>query len=80
MNIDFDVLDLGCAPGLDEPLGLTVGELLQLTYQVGKSGIDGFDVGWIPNAVAPLHWITVYAILYLLAGLIEGLKKEPRGI
>lgn len=74
MSVDFDVLDMGCAPGLDEPLGISVGELLHLCLEVGKSGISGFALGWMPNAVAPLHWIAVYAILYLLAGMISGRK------
>ena len=75
--ISILIKDLGCAPGLMN-LGVNSGRIVQLTYQVVKAAL--MDLLCVDlNAVA-FHWITVYAIPYLLAGLIEGLKKEPRGI
>ncbi|MEM2897424.1 MAG: arginase family protein [Candidatus Bathyarchaeia archaeon] len=72
MNIDFDVLDIGCAQGLDEPLGLSVQELLTFAFEVGKGGLDCFAVGLIPSQSIQLHWIATWTILYLLAGMIDG--------
>lgn len=69
VSVDFDVLDMGCAPGLDEPFGLQVEELLQFMYHAGLAGVDGFSVGWIPTPCQQLHWIATWAIVYLLAGI-----------
>ncbi len=68
LTIDFDVLDIGCAPGLDEPYGLTVPELLHFMYETGKSGVRAAGVGWIPAPEPGLFAITIYSLLYLLAG------------
>lgn len=69
LNIDFDVLDLGAAPGLDEPLGITVEELLKLVLELGKRGVAAFNVEWIVRPTAPMFHIVTWTILYLLAGL-----------
>jgi len=77
LNIDFDVLDLGAAPGLDEPLGLTTADLLKLVHEVGKNKVTAFNVEWFPTPAWeahhppawPLYWIATWAILYLLAGV-----------
>lgn len=71
LTIDFDVLDIGCAPGLDEPYGLTVPELLHLMHEAGKSGFDAVGVGWIPAPEPGLFAIVIYALLYFLAGEAE---------
>lgn len=80
LNVDFDVLDLGTAPGLDEPLGITTAELLTLMYEIGKSGVTGFNVEWIPtpawegyhSPAMPLYWIVTWTVVYMLAGLSSG--------
>ncbi len=77
LNIDFDVLDLGSAPGLDEPLGITTAELLEFVHEVGRSKIKAFNIEWIPTPAWepyqlpawPLYWIATWTILYLLAGV-----------
>lgn len=82
LNLDFDVLDLGSAPGLDEPLGITTDELLTFVHEVGKSKITAFNVEWIPTPAWepyhlpawPLYWIATWTILYLLAGLAKQKK------
>lgn len=72
MSIDFDVLDIGCAQGLDEPLGLSVSELLTFVFEIGKDGLDCFAIGLIPSPSIQLYWIATWTVLYLLAGMIEG--------
>ncbi|MFH1821030.1 MAG: arginase family protein [Methanobacteriota archaeon] len=77
LNLDFDVLDLGSAPGLDEPLGITTANLLKLVHEVGKNKVTAFNVEWIPTPAWepyhlpawPLYWIATWTILYLLAGV-----------
>lgn len=77
LNVDFDVLDLGAAPGLDEPLGITTADLLKLVHEVGKNKVTAFNVEWIPTPAWepyqppawPLYWIVTWTILYLLAGV-----------
>ncbi|MGC8817349.1 MAG: arginase family protein [Candidatus Hadarchaeum sp.] len=85
LNLDLDVLDLGAAPGLDEPLGITTSELLKIAYRVGKNMVTAFNVEWIPTPAWqpyqlpawPLYWITTWTILYLLAGVASS-KRLPR--
>ncbi|MFW6381430.1 MAG: arginase family protein [Bacillota bacterium] len=72
MSIDFDVLDIGCAPGLDEPLGLSMDQLLYLVRRLGEKGLNGLSLGWLPTSEKPLHWLAVWTIIYYLAGLVIG--------
>ncbi len=76
MSIDYDVLDIGCAPGLDEPMGISVEDLLTLCLEVGKNGIDGFSIGWIPTSNKPLHWIAIWTFIYLMAGIAMRIKDS----
>jgi hypothetical protein len=69
LNIDYDVLDLGAAPGLDEPLGISVAELLTLALEIGKSKFTAFSIEWMVSPIAPIYHIVTYSILYSLAGL-----------
>lgn len=77
MSIDFDVLDMGCAPGLDEPLGLSVENLLDLCFQVARHRLDGLAVGWVPQPDERLHWVVTWVLVYVLAGLAVGRKGAP---
>lgn len=74
LNIDYDVLDIGAAPGLDEPLGISVDELLMLSLEIGKSGFTAFNIENMMSQTAPIYHIVTFNILYLLAGL--ALKKQ----
>ncbi|OGO68544.1 MAG: hypothetical protein A2Z37_05310 [Chloroflexi bacterium RBG_19FT_COMBO_62_14] len=69
LTVDYDVMDLSCAPGLDEPYGLSVPELLHLMHEVGKRGVRAFGIGWIPAPEPGLFAIVIYSVLYLLAGM-----------
>ncbi|MCF7949905.1 MAG: arginase family protein [Spirochaetia bacterium] len=73
-SIDFDVLDIGCAPGLDEPMGISVEELLFLSMALGKERKrkkhQGVSLGWLPTSDKPLHWIAVWTTVYYLAGMV----------
>jgi agmatinase len=75
LTVDYDVLDVGCAPGLDEPYGLYVPELLHLMYEAGKAGVDALGLGWIPAPEPALFAIVIYSVLYMLAG-----EAERRGL
>ena len=69
VSIDYDVLDIGCAPGLDEPMGLSVEDLLYLLKKIGEENGKALSLGWLPTSNKPLHWIAVWTILYFLAGI-----------
>lgn len=75
ISVDLDVLDIGCAPVLDEPLGISVAELLHLVMEAGKRKVLGLSAGWLPSSDRFLHWITVWMIVYLLAGISMAKKK-----
>jgi agmatinase len=79
-NMDTDVLGLGAAPGVDEPLGIEVSDLLILALNIGKSGkFSSFNVDWIVSPIAAQYQILTWTILYLLAGLAigRGAKLDP---
>ncbi|MEM3453138.1 MAG: arginase family protein, partial [Candidatus Hadarchaeum sp.] len=84
LNLDLDVLDLGAAPGLDEPLGITTTDLLKIVHEVGKNMVAAFNVEWIPTPAWqpyqlpawPLYWITTWTILYLLAGVASSKRLQ----
>lgn len=84
LNLDFDVLDLGAAPGLDEPLGISIYQLLELLLEAGRRGVSAFNLEWFPTPAweayhqpaMPLYYIATWAILYLLAGEILRRKSQ----
>ena len=84
INVDFDVLDLGAAPGLDEPLGISTAELLELILEAGKRGVSALNLEWFPTPAweayhtpaRPLYYIATWVILYLLAG--EALRRKAQ--
>lgn len=84
ISLDIDSLDLGTAPGLDEPLGITTAELLSFMCEAGKAGVTGLNIECIPTPAweayhppaMPLYWIVTWAILYMLAGkALNSLKR-----
>ena len=73
LAIDWDVLDSGAAPGWEypSPLGLTGGDVLHLSFEVGRSmsPLAGYALTSLPaRARAPLQLAT-WSILYVLAGI-----------
>lgn len=74
--VDFDVLDLGAGPGLDEPAGISTWELFKIVYQIGRGRLVGFSTEWIPSPVTPLYWVATWTILYSLAGMVKGVKTK----
>jgi hypothetical protein len=71
LNLNFDVLDMGEAPGLIEPLGITKKELFTFARELGKSGLNAFNVTTFISPAPQMYWIGTWAILYLLAGVVE---------
>jgi arginase family enzyme len=71
--IDPDVLDMAVAPH-GEPLGLHVEELLEVVLRIGRATgrerFGGFSVMAVPPDMISVHWISVYAMLYALAGVL----------
>jgi arginase family enzyme len=78
---DADVLDLSVCPGFgDEPLGINVDELVEMCYQAGKaagrSRLAGISFMAIPPKAIEMQWISVYALLYTLAGMLQ-IDQQP---
>jgi agmatinase len=80
-HFDMDVIgDARPASGdilgdLAEPIGLTDYEVIRIAYEIGKRGLDGFSFICIPPGSAVIYRLTVYIIMFLLAGRVLG--KEP---
>lgn len=72
---DMDILGgAGPAPGdilgdLAEPFGMTDYEVIRLSHEVGKRGIDALSFICIPPGSAVIYRVLVYVIMYLCAGL-----------
>jgi len=76
VGIDTDVLTMGVSPDYgDEPLGITIEELLEIMYQAGlqsgRARFGGLSIMALPPNALTLHWILMYAQLYALAGLVH---------
>lgn len=76
LAIDPDVLDISVCPDYgDEPLGITVEEMLLIAQalgrQAGRERFGGISLMAIPPDALTMHWICMYAFLYTLVGLIE---------
>jgi len=74
--VDPDVLDMSVSPQFgDEPLGLSVDEMVHIAYAVGrKAGRDRFaGIGFMatPYDAHTIQWIELYTVLYALAGIIH---------
>lgn len=73
--VDPDVLDMSVSPQFgDEPLGITVDELVHIAYEVGKAaGRDRFaGIAFMatPYDAHTIQWIEIYAALYAFAGVL----------
>ena len=76
LAIDADVLDIGVCPGFgDEPLGVSVEELVEICYQAGRIAgrkrLAGISLMAIPPGATEMQWISIYTILYTLAGMLQ---------
>ena len=67
---------MGVSPDYgDEPLGISVEELLEILYQAGlqagRERFGGLSIMALPPSAHTYHWIMMYAQLYALAGMVE---------
>ena len=82
--VDPDVMNLGANPDFgDEPLGPTTEEVCELLFQTGRSagrqGLAGISFMALPHSAQTLHYICLYMLLYLLAGVATS-KPDPTGV
>lgn len=73
--VDPDVLDMSVSPQFgDEPLGITVDELVHVAYEVGRAAgrerFAGIAFMATPYEAHTIQWIEIYAALYAFAGVI----------
>ena len=76
IGIDTDVLTMGVSPDYgDEPLGITVEELLEVVYQAGlqagRECFGGLSIMALPPTALTLQWLLMYAQIYALAGVVQ---------
>lgn len=73
MHLDMDVLDIGAAPDWgDEPMGLSVWEVVHVVHQSGRRGLDGLSFVYVAPRSEAITGIVCYTIIYYLAGLALG--------
>lgn len=77
--VDPDVLDMSVSPQFgDEPLGITVDELVHVAYEVGRTAgrerFAGIAFMATPYEAHTIQWIEIYAALYAFAGVIASAK------
>lgn len=73
--VDPDVLDMSVSPQFgDEPLGISVDELVHVAYEVGRAAgrqrFAGIAFMATPYEAHTIQWIEIYAALYAFAGVI----------
>ena len=73
-GIDWDVLDISVSPdwSYPEPLGLSSDDLLDLAFEVGRNNCLGFSTMSSPAHAQSMHWLVIWTVLYLLAGVAVG--------
>jgi agmatinase len=73
MHLDMDVLDIGAAPDWgDEPMGLSVSEVVQVVHEAARRGLDGLSFVYVAPRSDAITAIVCYIIVYYLAGLVLG--------
>ncbi|MEZ4837275.1 MAG: arginase family protein [Caldilineaceae bacterium] len=82
LGIDWDVLDISVSPdwSYPEPLGMSAEEVLHLAFEVGKHGCLGFSTMSSPAHATSMHWIVIWTVLYLLAGVAVHQKKAEASL
>ena len=79
LHLDMDVLDIGAVPDWgDEPLGLSVWEVVKIVHECGKAGLDAFSFVYIAPRSDAISAVVSYIVVYYLAGLVLGGKVKPR--
>jgi arginase family enzyme len=70
-GVDWDVLDMSVSPEwvYPEPFGMDSADLLRLAYDVGRNRCLGASTMSGPAHATSMHWIAIWTILYLLAGV-----------
>ena len=72
MHLDMDVLDIGAAPDWgDEPMGLSVREIVHVTHQAALRGLNGLSFVYVAPRSEAIAAIVCYTIIYYLAGLVN---------
>jgi agmatinase len=71
LAIDLDVLDHASTPDwvLSDPLGLATEDVLTIARAVGQHKLKGVSFMMVPGQSATVLWITIWTILYTLAGV-----------
>jgi arginase family enzyme len=83
ISLDPDVLDLGSTPDFaSEPLGPTIEEVIELSFQVGHAAgrdrFGGISFMATPHDARALHHALIYVLLYTLAGTLHpGSANDP---
>ncbi len=70
-GIDWDVLDISVSPdwSYPEPLGMSADDLLGMAFEVGRQGCLGLATMSSPAHADSMHWIVIWTVLNLLAGV-----------
>ena len=77
MHFDMDVIDMGTNPDWgDEPLGLSVWEVVKIAHEAGRAGLGGLSFVAIPPGSPAVGAIVTYVIDWMLAGRILGGHKR----
>lgn len=73
-GVDLDVLDISVSPDwtYPNPLGLSANDLLHVSFAVGKRGCLGASTMSSPAHATSMHWIVIWTLLYLMAGVAVG--------
>jgi len=81
LHLDMDVLDIGAVPDWgDEPLGLSVWEVVKVVHESAKAGLDALSFVYIAPRSDAISAVVSYIAVYYLAGLVLGGRaKGPRG-
>ena len=75
LHLDMDVLDIGAVPDWgDEPLGLSVWEVVKTVHESGRSGLDALSFVYVAPRSEAVSAIVSYIVVYYLAGLVLGNK------
>ncbi len=78
-GVDMDALDISVTPEwvYPEPYGLSTADLLRIAYAVGRNGCVGASTMSGPAHATSMHWITIWTVLHLLAGIASA-KREGK--
>ena len=81
-HFDMDVLGgAGPASGdlmgtLAEPIGMTDYEVIRLSHEIGRRGLNGLSFICIPPGSPVIYRTVVYVVLYMIAGSILAKKQD----